>query len=160
VREIAQARGIAHACTGSGRLSEQELAVCLQRGRARVSLSATCPAIVEGFGMVAIESAPHGLPDCRLSMSAASPMPWWLACNGRLIPPTDHAAFAACVLSEVLAQDKGRALPWRAHGVRARVLVGSASAAKVIEKHWSLRRDRRPRRRRGHADPGSAIARH
>jgi len=112
VREIAHTRGIAHAVHWLGPASEQELADAYQGADVHVFPVRDLPGDVEGFGMVAIESAAHGLPTVAFDVGGVADAVVD-GRNGRLIPADDHAAFARAVI-DVLAQDRA-AQSVRAH---------------------------------------------
>ncbi|UHQ19924.1 glycosyltransferase family 4 protein [Lysobacter sp. KIS68-7] len=104
VRAIAESRGIAHAVHWLGPCSEQELADAYQGADVHVFPVRDLPGDVEGFGMVAIEAAAHGLPTVAFDVGGVADAVVD-GSNGRLIPADDHDAFARAVV-ELLGQEK------------------------------------------------------
>jgi len=104
VRAIAERLGIAHAVHWLGPCSEQELADAYQGADVHVFPVRDLPGDVEGFGMVAIEAAAHGLPTVAFNVGGVADAVVD-GINGRLIDADDHAAFAGAVI-ELLGIDK------------------------------------------------------
>jgi phosphatidylinositol alpha-1,6-mannosyltransferase len=100
--ERARLLGIADHVRFMGEVTEEEL--LLAYGAADVSIFPvlTLPGDVEGFGMVALESAAHGLPTVAY---AAGGVPDAVAdgVSGRLVPPDDQAGFAEAILDVLSA---------------------------------------------------------
>lgn len=105
VRAAAEAAGVQGAVLWLGPCSEAELADAYQGADVHVFPVRDMPGDVEGFGMVAIESAAHGLPTVAFDVGGVADA---VADgrNGRLITAGDYAGFAQAVV-DTLGADRG-----------------------------------------------------
>jgi phosphatidylinositol alpha-1,6-mannosyltransferase len=101
IQDAAEAAGVASAIDWIGPCSEDELADAYQGADVHVFPVRQIPGDVEGFGMVAIEAAAHGLPTVAFDVGGVADAVVD-GRNGRLITADDYPAFAAAV-SELLA---------------------------------------------------------
>lgn len=104
VQAAADAKGLAGSVKWLGPCSDAELAEAYQGADVHVFPVRDLPGDVEGFGMVAIEAAAHGLPTIAFDVGGVADAVVDRS-NGRLIPADDHVAFAAAVV-ELLDEDK------------------------------------------------------
>ena len=104
VRAIAEARGIARSVHWLGPCSEDELADAYEGADVHVFPVRDLPGDVEGFGMVAIEAAAHGLPTVAFDVGGVADAVVD-GRNGDLIRAEDYDAFARAVIA-LLAGDK------------------------------------------------------
>lgn len=107
VREAARAQGLEGALTWLGPCSDAELAEAYQAADLHVFPVRDMPGDVEGFGMVAIEAAAHGLPTVAFDVGGVADA---VAdgVSGRLVRSGDEEAFAAAVLAELAQAGTGR----------------------------------------------------
>jgi phosphatidylinositol alpha-1,6-mannosyltransferase len=107
VREAARAQGLEGVVTWLGPCSDAELAEAYQAADLHVFPVRDMPGDVEGFGMVAIEAAAHGLPTVAFDVGGVADA---VAdgVSGRLVRPGDEEAFAAAVLAELAQAGTGR----------------------------------------------------
>ena len=116
--------GLDDAVLRHGELSEADLASAYACADLAVFPVRAMPGDVEGFGMVAIEAAAHGLPTVAYAVGG---VPDAIAdgVSGWLVAPDDHAGFASAVLTglsldrDVLAQgcrDFARRFQWHRFG--------------------------------------------
>ncbi|KRE88867.1 hypothetical protein ASG87_07930 [Frateuria sp. Soil773] len=90
IRECAHALGLDHAVQMLGACSESELAAAYAAADVCVFPLLDLPGDVEGFGMVAIEAAAHGLPTVAFEVGGVADA----IADGRsgwLVPPGDYA---------------------------------------------------------------------
>lgn len=109
-RILAAARGanVAAAIDWLGPCSDPELADAYQAADLHVFPVRDMPGDVEGFGMVAIEAAAHGLPTIAFGVGGV-PDAVANGRNGQLVEAGDYAAFADAVLVALAATDtRGR----------------------------------------------------
>lgn len=100
IREVARAAGVEEHIRFLGTVSEADLADAYQAADVFVFPVREVLGDIEGFGMVAIEAAAHGLPTVAYAVGGVTDA----ICDGvsgRLIPFDDHAGFVDAVL-EVL----------------------------------------------------------
>lgn len=104
VRAVAEASGVADALRWLGPCSEGELADAYEGSDVHVFPVRDMPGDVEGFGMVAIESAASGLPTVAFDVGGVADA---VADgrSGRLVAAGDYGAFARAVV-ELLAAGK------------------------------------------------------
>lgn len=107
---LAGARGanVAEAIDWLGPCSDQELAEAYQAADLLVFPVRDIPGDVEGFGMVAIEAAAHGLPTVAFGVGGV-PDAVATGQNGQLVEAGDYVAFADAVLDALVHPDiRGR----------------------------------------------------
>jgi phosphatidylinositol alpha-1,6-mannosyltransferase len=119
VHAAARAQGMNEAVQWLGPCSEEALAEAYQAADLHVFPGRDIPGDVEGFGMVAIEAAAHGLPTVAFDVGGIADA---VAdgISGRLVPAGNESAFAAAVVN-VLAQGGKEA------GERARMFAEAFS---------------------------------
>lgn len=105
VRAAAEARGLVSNVAWLGPCSEEELADAYQAADVHVFPVRDMPGDVEGFGMVAIESAAHGLPTVAFDVGGVADAVV-TGRNGHLVHADDHAAFSRAVLDVLAAPDR------------------------------------------------------
>lgn len=105
VRAEAEKRGLASSISWLGPRTDAELADAYQAADVHVFPVRDLPGDVEGFGMVAIEAAAHGLPTVAFDVGGVADA---VAsnCNGYLVRAEDHAAFARAVCETISAHDR------------------------------------------------------
>jgi phosphatidylinositol alpha-1,6-mannosyltransferase len=132
IESIARAAGVAHALRFLGRCAEADLAAAYQAADCHVFPVLDTPGDVEGFGMVALESAAHGLPTVAFAVGgvpdAVDP-----ARSGALVAAGDYRAFAREALRFLQPDARAgfaegsrafaAALAWPRFGERLRALV-------------------------------------
>ncbi len=103
----AGAAGLAGALTHLGPVDDEQLAVAYACSDVHVFPVRELPGDVEGFGMVAIEAAAHGLPTVAFAVGG---VPDAVAdrVTGHLVNAGDYDAFASHVI-KILNGDRGRA---------------------------------------------------
>ena len=101
VRAAAEAGGLSASVTWLGPCSDAELADAYQAADVHVFPVRDMPGDVEGFGMVAIEAAAHGLPTVAFDVGGVADAVV-TGRNGNLVHANDHDAFARAV-RDVLA---------------------------------------------------------
>jgi phosphatidylinositol alpha-1,6-mannosyltransferase len=124
VRTVAEASGVTGALRWLGPCSEDELSDAYEGSDVHVFPVRDMPGDVEGFGMVAIESAAHGLPTVAFDVGGVADAVVD-GRNGRLVRADDYDAFARAVI-ELLgndaleaakdARDFARAFSWERFG--------------------------------------------
>lgn len=97
VRAAAEACGVASSLTWLGPCSEAELADAYEGADVHVFPVLDLPGDVEGFGMVAIEAAAHGLPTVAFDVGGVADAVH-AGCNGHLTAADDALAFTRAVL--------------------------------------------------------------
>lgn len=105
VRAAAEARGLVPNVAWLGPCSEEELADAYQAADAHVFPVRDLPGDVEGFGMVAIEAAAHGLATVAFDVGGVADAVMD-GRNGQLVRADDHAAFARAVLDVLASPDR------------------------------------------------------
>jgi phosphatidylinositol alpha-1,6-mannosyltransferase len=136
IERAAYAAGVGDNLRFLGRFSDEELAEAYQAGHVHVFPVLELAGDVEGFGMVALESAAHGLATAAFEVGgvgdAVAP-----GASGRLVASGDYGALAADVLALLrrdeaeVARDRDLArafaarFDWRAFGERLRSLLAS-----------------------------------
>ncbi|SRR5579883_369140 len=100
IRAAAESAGVAERVRFLGKLSESDLSVAYQCADAHVFPIREIPGDPEGFGMVAIEAAAHGLPTIAYATGGVTDAVE-NSVSGRLVPPGDSDAFAAAVIEIV-----------------------------------------------------------
>lgn len=105
VRAAAEARGLVSSVAWLGPCSEEELADAYQAADVHVFPVRDLPGDVEGFGMVAIESAAHGLPTVAFDVGGVADAVV-TGRNGHLVRADDHSAFARAVLDVLADPDR------------------------------------------------------
>lgn len=104
VRAAAEARGIADVVHWLGPCSDSDLADAYWGADLHVFPVRDIPGDVEGFGMVAIEAAAHGLQTIAFDVGGVADAVVD-GSNGSLIPADDYEAFAHAVIG-AMAQDR------------------------------------------------------
>jgi phosphatidylinositol alpha-1,6-mannosyltransferase len=97
IQALAQEAGVASALRFLGRCDEATLCAAYQAADCHVFPVLDVPGDVEGFGMVALESAAHGLPTVAFAVGGI-PDAVDTARSGALVPSGDYAGFAREVL--------------------------------------------------------------
>lgn len=97
IQAAAATAGVAQHVLFLGKVSEEELAAAYQAAQVHVFPIRALPNDPEGFGMVAIEAAAHGLPTVAYATGGV-PDAVAHGQSGYLVPPGDAAAFADAVL--------------------------------------------------------------
>ncbi len=105
IRAAATAAGVAGNVTFLGKVSDAELDTAYRVASVHVFPVRAVPGDVEGFGMVAVEAAAHGLPTVAFATGGVVDAVAE-GQSGRLVPPDNYAAFAGAVL-QALAEGKG-----------------------------------------------------
>jgi phosphatidylinositol alpha-1,6-mannosyltransferase len=137
IQAAADAAGVGANLRFLGRSTDQELSQAFQSAQVHVFPVLEQAGDVEGFGMVALESAAHGLPTVAFAVGgvpdAISP-----GASGVLVASGDYAAFAASVCGLLdsppspTMQEASRAFAagkdWRAFGERLRSLLAEHDA--------------------------------
>jgi phosphatidylinositol alpha-1,6-mannosyltransferase len=132
IESMAREAGVAHALCFLGRCGEADLTAAYQAADCHVFPVLDTPGDVEGFGMVALESAAHGLPTVAFAVGgvpdAVDP-----ARSGALVAAGDYSAFAREVLRFLQPASRAgfaaasrafaAALAWPRFGERLRELV-------------------------------------
>jgi len=133
IEAAAQAAGVSAQLRFVGRCSGEELAQAYQAAQVHVFPVLEQPGDVEGFGMVALESAAHGLRTVAFAVGgvpdAVSP-----GVTGALVPSGDYAGFADAVSAMLSApasagqveagREFARGKDWQAFSRRLRELLG------------------------------------
>ncbi len=121
----------------AGRCDDDTLAAIYRAADVHVFPVLDTPGDVEGFGMVAIEAAAHGLSTVAFAVGgvpeAISPQ-----VSGQVVPSGDYAAFASCVLDALAApmsmqrrrdcRSFAESFAWPAFGARLRALLADEVA--------------------------------
>jgi len=97
VRALADARGVGDAIRWLGACSDAELGDAYQAADLHVFPVREIPGDVEGFGMVAIEAAAHGLPTIAFDVGGI-PDAVTDGVNGRLVSAEDYREFSNAVI--------------------------------------------------------------
>jgi phosphatidylinositol alpha-1,6-mannosyltransferase len=129
IQAAAAAAGVAQHVRFLGKVSEEELAAAYQAAQVHVFPIRALPNDPEGFGMVAIEAAAHGLPTVAYAtggvVDAVAD-----GVSGRLVAPGDAAAFADAILQllatpldEAGLRAFARGFAWEAFGERVRQVL-------------------------------------
>ena len=132
IEAVAREAGVAHAVRFLGHCDEAGLAAAYQAADCHVFPVLDTPGDVEGFGMVALESAAHGLPTVAFAVGgipdAVDP-----ARSGSLVAPGDYPAFAREALRYLqpgaragfaeASRGFASAFAWPRFGERLRALV-------------------------------------
>jgi len=121
IREAAEAAGVSSAIDWAGPCSEAELADAYEGADVHVFPVRQIPGDVEGFGMVAIEAAAHGLPTVAFDVGGVADAVVD-GRNGCLVAAGDYPAFAAAVADVLSASRSGSG-----QGERARDFAGGFS---------------------------------
>jgi len=116
-----------------GKVSEDELAAAYQAAQVHVFPIRALPNDPEGFGMVAIEAAAHGLPTVAYATGGVVDAVAH-GQSGSLVPPGDAADFADAVL-QLLAKPLdeagihafARGFAWEAFGERVERVLGAGT---------------------------------
>ena len=131
------ALGLATQVRLAGDLPDGELDLAYASATALAFPVLELPGDVEGFGMVALEAAAHGVPTVAFAVGgvpdAVSP-----GCSGLLLTPGDYAGFADA-LNELLdgrpaaigaaaCREFAAGFSWSSRGVRLRALLGALAA--------------------------------
>lgn len=105
VREAAKLRGVGHAIKWLGTCTDAELSDAYQGADLHVFPVRDIPGDVEGFGMVAIEAAAHGLPTVAFDVGGVADA---VAdgCNGTLVPSEDYDALSRAVCKQLSCDTK------------------------------------------------------
>jgi phosphatidylinositol alpha-1,6-mannosyltransferase len=118
-----------------GEVSDADLNEAYAAANAFVFPVLALPGDVEGFGMVALEAASHGVPTVAFAVGGVIDAVG--EGSGRLVAEGDYAGFAGAVLAELEASSVERgssckawasAHSWRAFGERLATLVGEICA--------------------------------
>jgi len=108
LQEAARAKGVIEGLRILGRLSDQGLTLAYRAASVLVFPVLDVPGDVEGFGMVAIEAAAHGLPTVGFAVGGVSDAVEE-ATSGYLFPSGDYGAMAACII-DLTARDRANAI--------------------------------------------------
>jgi phosphatidylinositol alpha-1,6-mannosyltransferase len=137
IMAAAGAAGVAANLMFTGRLDEDELLGAYEAAACHVFPVLQVPGDVEGFGMVALESAAHGLPTVAFSVGGV-PDAVAVPDSGTLIAAGDYSAFAEAVvgyLGRGQDEDLGRTARafarnkcWPEFHARLRAIVGRHEA--------------------------------
>ena len=106
LREAAHANGTHASLQILGRLSDTQLGLAYRAATALVFPVLDSPDDIEGFGMVAIEAAAHGLPTVAFSVGGI-PDAVAEGISGYLIVPGDYAGMAARLSALLCGRDSG-----------------------------------------------------
>lgn len=105
IRAAAEASGMAGHVRFLGKLSDADLEVAYRSANVHVFPVRELPGDVEGFGMVAVEAAAHGLPTVAYAVGGVTDAVKETV-SGRLVCAGDAPAFAAAVI-EILRNPPG-----------------------------------------------------
>ena len=97
IAELAVRLGVGHALTFLGPVGDDELALAYVASRLCIFPVRDVPGDIEGFGMVALEAAAHGVPTVAFAVGGV-PDAVRDGVSGDLIPPGDYSAFQAACL--------------------------------------------------------------
>ena len=98
LQSAARANGTADNLRFLGHLSDPELALAYQAASALIFPVIEVPGDIEGFGMVAIEAAAHGLPTVAFAVGGV-PDAVQEGISGHLIPPGDYATMTSRLIA-------------------------------------------------------------
>jgi phosphatidylinositol alpha-1,6-mannosyltransferase len=137
IEAAARAVGLADRVRLLGRCDEAGLADAYAAADCHVFPVLELPGDVEGFGMVAVEAAAHGVPTVAFRVGGV-PDAVAEGRTGALVAPGDYAAFAAATLGQLRRGDApevadrcrafARGLDWSVFGVRLRALLRGGDA--------------------------------
>jgi phosphatidylinositol alpha-1,6-mannosyltransferase len=108
LQAAARAKGIVGSLRIIGRLSDQDLTLAYRAASVLVFPVLEVPGDVEGFGMVAIEAAAHGLPTVAFAVGGVTDAVEEKT-SGYLFPPGDYESMAARI-TELTARDRTDAI--------------------------------------------------
>ena len=138
LREAARANGTDPSLRILGRLSDTQLGLAYRAATALVFPVLDTPDDIEGFGMVAIEAAAHGLPTVAFAVGGV-PDAIAEGVSGYLIGPGDYASMASRLIALVShgpgAGDRGHCMAfasrfaWPQFGTRLRGICQSVMAS-------------------------------
>jgi phosphatidylinositol alpha-1,6-mannosyltransferase len=130
----AQSHGVENNLCFLGRCNDQSLSAAYQAANIHVFPVLELPGDVEGFGMVALESAAHGLPTIAFSVGGV-PDAVLDSHTGVLIEPGNYVAFAETVVEQlalvredktaVACRDFAASKAWPVFATRLRSLLDS-----------------------------------
>lgn len=137
VQAAAEAAGVAANIRFLGRCGEAELSAAYQAADCHVFPVLDLPGDVEGFGMVALESAAHGLPTVAFDVGGVSDAVDTLR-SGMLAPAADYSRLGELLIevlngagsdeAVVARREFARGKSWDSFGSRLRSLVRRAHA--------------------------------
>jgi phosphatidylinositol alpha-1,6-mannosyltransferase len=130
ILRAAEQAGVVDAVRFLGRLSDRELGDAYQAANLHVFPVLELAGDVEGFGMVALESAAHGLRTVAFAVGGV-PDAVRVPGSGELVPSGNYAAFADSVVAALRAGPAGPAAcrafaegkSWQNFGTQVRALV-------------------------------------
>lgn len=136
VLDAARRAGVADAVRLLGAVDDDALARRYREASVLVFPCLALPGDVEGFGMVVVEAAAHGLPAVAFDVGGVADA--MSADNGILVPPQDYAGFADAVVR--IARGGGGITPdscrrhalrydWSEFGAKLRRIAGDVIAA-------------------------------
>ena len=103
IRQAAELAGIAHSIRFLGQINDEELNAVYRAADVHVFPVKDIPGDPEGFGMVAVEAAAHGLPTAAFATGGVTDAVAE-GVSGRLVNAGDYAALADAVLSLLARQ--------------------------------------------------------
>ncbi len=106
IEAAARSAGLERHVRFAGRCSDEELAAHYRSAGVHVFPVRELEGDVEGFGMVALEAASHGLPTVAFA-SGGVPDAVSEGVSGYLLPPGDYAAFARRVIGLLAEESEG-----------------------------------------------------
>lgn len=141
IRGAAVEAGVGSSLEFLGKLPDDELDAAYRAADVHVFPVREVPGDIEGFGMVAVEAAAHGLPTVAFATGGVIDAVAEGE-SGHLVPPGDYAAFAAAVL-RVLAGDAAlragsaqfaRRFAWSEFGLEVRAQLSEATSAAAVRE--------------------------
>ncbi|MGN6093251.1 MAG: glycosyltransferase family 4 protein [Luteibacter jiangsuensis] len=136
IKDIVAAHGLERYVSIHGEVDDHELEAAYASADVAIFPVQAIPGDVEGFGMVAIEAAAHGLPTVAYAVGGV-PDAISHGDSGLLVAPGDSAGFEAAVI-EVLRAGRGafkerclvfaQRFDWRLFGDRIRAVTGAVDA--------------------------------